>query len=176
MASSGTLLCIHRDFSQMSMLRQNGYDLLTATNGHDGLRLSMSQAVDAIVLEHQLGLLDGLAVASEIKQFQPKIPIVMLVESLELPNGALNSVDAVVAKSDGPHFLCAAVDFVVNIKPRHHLDRKANGHSVRGPHLSPPRPSHETGRPEIVATALEDYARPFSPEVWQSILNGTVQF
>ncbi|MGA9710692.1 MAG: hypothetical protein WBR31_02815, partial [Candidatus Sulfotelmatobacter sp.] len=56
MAINNTLLCIHRDPDQLSLLQENGYELLTATNGHDGLRLFASQPVDAIVLDYHLGL------------------------------------------------------------------------------------------------------------------------
>ncbi len=132
-----TVLCIHRNPSQLSLLAENGFKLVTATNGHDGLRIFSSQAVDAIVLEYHLGLLDGAVVASAIKQVRPKVPIVMLVDSLELPDGALKSVDAVVAKSDGPHFLWAAVDFVVNVKPSQHLDRVGSIPTGTGRPLSP---------------------------------------
>jgi hypothetical protein len=41
----------------------------------------------------------------------------MLADNLELPDGALKSVDAIVAKSDGPHFLLETVHFVLNGKP-----------------------------------------------------------
>jgi DNA-binding response OmpR family regulator len=118
MATNGTLLCIHRDPGQLSLLRDHGYDLVTATNGHEGLRLFMTQSVDAIVLDYHLGLLDGAVVAAEIKQVRPTIPIVLLADHMELPDGALKSVDALVAKSDGPHFLLAAVHFVLHVKPK----------------------------------------------------------
>ena len=59
MGTNSTLLCIHRDPGQLSLLQKNGYELVTASNGHDGLRLFMSRPVDAIVLEYHLGLLDG---------------------------------------------------------------------------------------------------------------------
>ena len=71
MATNSTLLCIHRDPAQLSLLRENGYELVTATNGHDGLRLFASQPVDAIVLEYHLGLLDGAVIAAEIKRVRP---------------------------------------------------------------------------------------------------------
>jgi DNA-binding response OmpR family regulator len=111
------LLCIHRDPDQLDLLRENGYELVTATNGSDGLRLLMSRPVDAIVLEYHLGLLDGAVVAAEIKKAKPQLPIVMVADDLELPEGALTSVDALVTKSDGPHFLWATVHFVLNVKP-----------------------------------------------------------
>ena len=78
MAANNTLLCIHQDPSQLTRLEESGYDLLTATNGRDGLRLFMSCPVDAIVLDYHLGLLDGGTVAAEIKKIKPQMPIVML--------------------------------------------------------------------------------------------------
>jgi DNA-binding response OmpR family regulator len=124
MGTNSTLLCIHRDPGQLSLLEQNGYELLTATNGADGLRLFMSRPVDAIVRDYQLGLLDGGVVATEIKKVNPQVPIVMLAENVELPADALKSVDALVAKSDGPHFLLATVHFVLNVKPAQRREGK----------------------------------------------------
>lgn len=116
MAANTTLLCIHRDPAQLSLLEQSGFELLTATNGHDGLRLFMSQPVDAIVLDYHLGLLDGGVVAAEIKKVKPQVPIVMLAQDLELPVSALSSVDAIVAKSDGPDLLVATIRSVLDPK------------------------------------------------------------
>jgi CheY-like chemotaxis protein len=124
MATNSTLLCIHRDPSQLSLLQENGYELATASTGSDGLRLFMSRPVDAVVLEYHLGLLDGATIADKIKQVRPEVPIVMLADHLELPEGALRSVDALVAKSDGTHFLLATIHFVINVKPAQRHDAK----------------------------------------------------
>jgi DNA-binding response OmpR family regulator len=124
MATNRTLLCIHRDPAQLSFLQENGYELVTATNGHDGLGLFMSRPVDVIVLEYHLGLLDGAVIAAEIKQLRPELPIVMLADHLEVPDIALNSVDALVAKSDGSHFLLATIHLALNVKPVQRLERK----------------------------------------------------
>src|ERR1700693_1336327 len=122
MAANSTLLCIHRDPAQLSLLQEHGYELLTATNGSDGLRLFMSRPVDAIVLDYRLGLLNGGVVAAEIKKIKPQVPIVMLAEDVELPDDALKAVDALVAKSDGPHFLLASVRSVLEGKPEQRLE------------------------------------------------------
>src|SRR5579863_5224445 len=124
MATNATLLCIHKDPAELSLLQEHGYELLTATNGHEGLQLFMSQPVDAIVLDYQLGLLDGGVVAAEIKRVKPQIPIVMLAEYMDIPIAALNSVDAVVAKSDLAHSLLETVHSVLNVKP-------VRGHRVK---------------------------------------------
>jgi len=123
MTTNNTVLCIHRDPEQLTLLREKGYGLVTATNGSEGLRLLMSRPVDAVVLEYYLGLLDGTVVADEIRRVRPNIPIVMLADPVELPHEALKSVDTLVDKSAGAHFLWAAVHFL--------LTNKADTGSVR---------------------------------------------
>ena len=177
MADNGTLLCIHRDPAQLSLLQDNGYELVTATNGSEGLGLLMTRPVDAIVLEYHLGLLDGAVVAAEIRKVKPQLPIVMLADHLELPDGALKSVDALVTKADGAHFLWATVHFILNVRPnpRGHATlsaevpirhRRPDG-SRRGAHRSQANPSHRT---------TDQRDAPFSPRVWRSILDGSMDF
>jgi hypothetical protein len=84
----------------------------------------MERPVDAIVLEHHLGLLHGADFADVIKKVRPEVPIVLLTEDLELPDGALKCVDAVVTKADGAHFLWATVHFVLNTKPAGHRETR----------------------------------------------------
>jgi len=116
MGTQSTVLCIHRDPDQLLHLEETGYRIVTATCGHEGLRLLMSQQVDAVVIEYHLGLLDGAVVASEIKRVKPELPIVMVCDNVELPNDALKSVDAIVVKSDGQHFLVATIHFVLSVE------------------------------------------------------------
>lgn len=177
MAANSTLLCIHRDPAQLGLLQENGYDLVTATNGSDGLRLFMSLPVDAIVLEYHLGLLDGGVVAAEIKQVRPEVPIVMVADHLELPDGALKSVDALVTKSDGAHFLLATVHFLLTVKPAQRREGKLRAQTPA--HLRRPGRSREgadgsqAGTPQLAIDAKD---APFSPRVWRNIRNGDVQF
>jgi DNA-binding response OmpR family regulator len=175
MTPNRTLLCIHRDPSQLGLLEEHGYQLLTAANGHEGLRLFMSRPVDAIVLEYHLGLLDGATIADEIKQVRPEVPIVMLVDHVDLPSGALKAVDALVAKSDGPHFLLAIVHFVLSVKParRHHGRLRAHTPA----HLRRPgRSRAKAGQGETLESPTDENDAAFSPGVWRSIRAGTVQF
>jgi two-component system alkaline phosphatase synthesis response regulator PhoP len=167
MAANSTLLCIHREPAQLRLLEERGYELVTATNGGDGLRLFMSRPVDAIVLDYHLGLLDGAVVASEIRQVKPQVPIVMLADHLELPDGALKSVDAVVAKSDGPDFLLETIQSVLSAKST----------QIRGGIAGTQR------RTSNVRTSLKlamDQSvlkeAPFSAKVRKSTWNGSVRF
>jgi CheY-like chemotaxis protein len=122
MAAARSLLCIHRDPAQLMVLQEKGFSVITATHGSQGLRLLVSKPVDAVILEYHLGLLDGAAVADEIKKVRPRLPIVMLAESLELPEGALKSVDALVTNCDGPRLLLEAIHSVLEAKDCLHFD------------------------------------------------------
>jgi DNA-binding response OmpR family regulator len=116
MGATSTVLCIHRDPDQLTLLREKGYGLVTATNGSEGLRLLMSRPVDAVVVEYYLGLLDGAVVADEIRRVRPQIPIVMVADPTGLPNDALKSVDTLVDQSAGGHFVWAAIHFLLTTK------------------------------------------------------------
>lgn len=122
MTAAKSLLCIHRDPAQLMVLQERGFSLITATHGGEGLRLLVSKPVDAVILEYHLGLLDGATVADEIKKIRPRLPIVMLAESLELPEGALKSVDALVTNCDGPRFLLEAIHTALQAEDRLRFD------------------------------------------------------
>jgi CheY-like chemotaxis protein len=177
MASNNTLLCIHREPTQLRLLQENGYELVTAANGREGLQLFMSRPVDAIVIEYHLGLLDGYVVAAEIKQINPQVPIVMLAEHAELPDDAFTSVDALVTKADGDHFLLATLHFVLSVKPAQRQREK-----LRAPtpvHLR--RPGRSRGSSGSIAAntpqlAMDEKDAPFSPGRWRNIRNGIIQF
>jgi DNA-binding response OmpR family regulator len=172
--ANATVLCIHRDPPQLTLLHENGYGVVTATSGCEGLRLLMTQTVDAVVLEYYLGLLDGAIVADEIKQVRPHIPVVMLADPLGLPHAALKSVDTLVDKSDGPHFLWAALHFLLSTKAQQGRSM-IEARTLQGRRRET-RSRTRAGRSNQVAAAPSNEASPFSAERWKSILDGTVQF
>ena len=170
MAANPRLLCIHRDPTQLNLLQNSGYDVLTATNGHEGLRLFMTRRVDAIVLEYYLGLLDGGTVASEIKKIQPHIPILMVVDHLEVPDGALGSVDMVVAKFDGDQFLLSALRSVLTDEPI------LQGKERRACRTSISAVADQAAGRTVPEPLVPNANVPFSPEECQGILTGDVKF
>jgi DNA-binding response OmpR family regulator len=176
MATQSTLLCIHRNPAQLSSLTKQGYELVTATNGCDGLRLFMSRPVDAIVLEYHLGLLDSATIADALKQIRPAVPIVMLTDDLEFPDGTLKSVDAVVTKADGAHFLWATVHFVLNVKPAVAAEGTGTTQTTAQLRLTG-RSGKALARPHRTLECRSDEkANPFPPNVWRGIRNGSLQF
>src|SRR5579863_2101878 len=174
MAANSILLCIHRDPAQLTLLQENGYELVTATSGSEGLRLLRTRPVDAIVLEYHLGVLNGAVVAAEIKKVKPQLPIVMLADDLELPEGALKSVDALVTKSDGPHFLWATVHFFLSVKPMQR--RKATLWEQKAAYLRRPGRSRAGAIDRQANDLNAGMDVPFSPGVWRGIRTGRVRF
>lgn len=176
MANPRTLLCIHRQPAQLGLLQNKEYELVTATNGSEGLRLFMSRPVDAIVLEYHLGLLDGAIIADEIKQVRPEVPIVMLTDDFELPDGALKSVDAIVTKADAAHSLWATVHFVLNMMPDVSGQRAETTQTPAHLRLTG-RSGNALARRHATPEGKNDgKALPFSPRVWRGIRNGGFRF
>jgi DNA-binding response OmpR family regulator len=162
--AASTLLCIHRDPDQLMLLRDHGYELAAASNSSDALRLMMSQPVDAVVVEHGPPALDGTAVARAIKNLRPEMPIIMLADHMELPATALESVDALVVKADGEHFLLATVHFILNVKPAQRYQAKLRS-------ITPEVSLHV---PRFLTTG--NPSAPFSQQLWKSIKSGDTHF
>ena len=67
----------------LMFLRSRGYDVTTATDGHDVLELIEQQPFDLIILDENMPGLTGLETLSRIKQRMPHTPVVMITKSEE---------------------------------------------------------------------------------------------
>ena len=64
-------------------LKSRGYDVTTATGGHDVLELIEQQPFDLIILDENMPGLTGLETLSRIKQRLPHVPVIMITKSEE---------------------------------------------------------------------------------------------
>jgi len=64
-------------------LKDRGYHVSTASNGHDAIALTLNEDFDLILLDEMMPGLDGLATLSEIKKINPSIPVVMVTKNEE---------------------------------------------------------------------------------------------
>jgi len=67
----------------LMFLRSRGYDVTTATDGHDVLELIEQRPFDLIILDENMPGLTGLETLSRIKQRMPHTPVVMITKSEE---------------------------------------------------------------------------------------------
>lgn len=109
------ILCIDDDETGLlirkMMLEAQGYDVLTATSGQEGLRTLTSAPVSAVILDYQMPTMNGAEVARSIRQQWPDLPIVMLSGFPdEVPDDALKLVNAFVVKGGAPEQLLVVVE------------------------------------------------------------------
>ncbi len=103
------ILCIDDEPSVLStrklVLQSAGFEVLTATNGIEGLKLFALRRPDAVVLDFFMPGMNGATVAQLMKNLDARVPILMLSASLQMPEEARNVVDAFVTKGERPPVL-----------------------------------------------------------------------
>lgn len=89
------------------LLEREGYEVLTATSGREGLGLFSTHPVRAVVLDYQMPEMDGGQVAAELKRLNPRVKILLLSAYVDLPDDALRFVDLRAVKATAPGALLA---------------------------------------------------------------------
>jgi CheY-like chemotaxis protein len=89
-----------------------GFCIKTASNGYDAMKMLEQSSVDAIFLEYKQEGMDSEAVAFQIKQRFPNLPIIMLSANTDIPERVLWLVDEYVMNSELPSGLPRAVQRV----------------------------------------------------------------
>ena len=117
-----TILCIDDEQTGLlirkMMLEAEGYRVLTALTGQQGLAAMASSQVDAVILDYQMPQMNGAEVARQIRQQWPNVPIVLLSGYPEdVPDGALDLVNAFVTKGGAPDQLLLTIAATVKPQP-----------------------------------------------------------
>ncbi|HEV2463979.1 MAG TPA: response regulator [Acidobacteriaceae bacterium] len=99
------------------VLEREGYRVLTASEGGEGLKIFAQERVDAVVLDFYMPEMNGAAVAAEIRRLRPSVPILLLSAYINLPSEVTCLVDSTVLKGDGPSILLAKLREAV-VSPR----------------------------------------------------------
>ena len=67
---------------QLFFLNKKGYEVITVTNGYDGLEtLNSDDDIDIVFLDESMPGLSGLETLSKIKEIKPIIPVVMITKN-----------------------------------------------------------------------------------------------
>ena len=61
-----------------TLLRRKGYDVILSANGQKGLELFRREQPDVIVLDLKMPGMDGLTVLQQIRNLDPKKPVIIL--------------------------------------------------------------------------------------------------
>ena len=122
-----TILCIDDQWSGLigrkMLLETNGYEVLEATGGNEGLRLFLSHSVDAVVLDYQMPGMNGDVVAAKMKRLKSNVPIMLLSAYGPLPKSKLKAVDTFLSKSQPPKILLSTLHDLLNVRPKPFFSR-----------------------------------------------------
>jgi CheY-like chemotaxis protein len=122
-----TILCIDDHWNGLigrkKLLEQNGYEVLEASGGDEGLKLFLSRNVDAVVLDYQMPGMNGDVVAARMKRINSHVPIMLLSAYGPLPKNKLRAVDSFLSKSQPPNILLSALQGMLNDPPKTFFSR-----------------------------------------------------
>lgn len=93
-----------------------GFRVLTASSGKTGLELVASHKVDAVVVDYEMPVMNGEAVAKLIKRNWPQLPVILFSGSSLLPGRVKHVVDAVCDKAGSRDALLSAIQRVLATK------------------------------------------------------------
>ncbi len=98
-AKPALILCIDDDDIVLRvrklLLGSEGYNVLTANSGEEGLELFKRNPVDLVIADHFLSGKTGTEIAREMKELKPKVPILIFsaayekIDGLEFADGFL---------------------------------------------------------------------------------------
>ncbi len=92
------------------LLEREGYEVLTALSGPEGLKLFEANIIEAVVLDYSMPGMNGDEVAAVMKSLKPEVKILLLSAYVDLPDEALKHVDRRAVKGVSP------TDFLTELK------------------------------------------------------------
>ncbi len=111
--SKKTLLCVDDEAVGLNVrkivLERQGYEVLTASDGSEGLDAFAGHEVDAVVLDYFMPGMNGGVVASAMKRSKPGVPIILLSAYFTMPESVMDSVDAFIVKGGAPEVLLGKI-------------------------------------------------------------------
>ncbi len=117
-----TILCIDDQWNGLigrkMLLESNGYEVLEATGGDEGLKLFLSHSVDAVVLDYQMPGMNGDVVDAKMKRVKSNVPIMLLSAYGPLPKKKLKAVDTFLSKSQPPQILLSTLQGLLDNQTR----------------------------------------------------------
>jgi len=107
------VLCVDDESTGLTVrkmtLESQGYSVLTAENGPDGLAIFSAERIDLVVLDYMMPGMNGDLVAKRMKQLKPSVPILLLSAYVDLPHETLALVDKYLTKGEGPVVMLQAM-------------------------------------------------------------------
>ena len=112
MCDRDLILCVDDEENQLAVrklvLERAGYLVLTASSGQQALDFLDSYRIDLVLSDHLMPGMSGAELARQIKERNPKLPVILLSAVNEAPADAIYA-DLFMSKLDGPIVMCENV-------------------------------------------------------------------
>lgn len=105
--------------SREQVLRSEGYDVLSAPDGAEALKIFATHPVDLVLLDYSMPGMDGGRVAQNMKGQKPLVPIIM-VSAIQVPRESLACTDCFMEKGYGPAPLLEKMRLILGATPNPH--------------------------------------------------------
>jgi two-component system, OmpR family, response regulator VicR len=106
---NAVVLCVDDDPWLLGMttwlLEQNGFDVLTATDGREALEVFTGSAVDLVVVDGEMRGKEGHEIATVMKAMDPRVPVVLQSGAVDLPAVLARATDAILPKGSDMRLL-----------------------------------------------------------------------
>jgi CheY-like chemotaxis protein len=116
MCDRDLILCVDDEENQLAVrklvLERAGYLVLTASSGQQALDFLDSYRIDLVLSDHLMPGMSGAELARQIKERNPKLPVILLSAVNEAPADAIYA-DLFMSKLDGPIVMCQNVGAVL---------------------------------------------------------------
>lgn len=98
-----SVLCIGNDPVNLNLrcsrLRQDGWEVLSSGNGHDGILRFGQEVVNVVVVDLNDDGSEAALIIGELKRLRPEVPVILMKDENALVPGATQQASAVVVKS-----------------------------------------------------------------------------
>ena len=112
------VLCVDDEkpalFLRSAVLASAGYKVLTASSSGEALQIFRENSVDLVITDHLLVGATGTALARQIKELRPQVPVVILSGVVDPPEG-MSAANLFLSKNAGPTEMLAQVARLLNL-------------------------------------------------------------
>jgi two-component system sensor histidine kinase/response regulator len=114
------ILCVDDTSSvlegRQTLLEENGYKILTATDGKDAVQVFASNPVDLVLLDYHMPQMDSGVAAMHMRACKADVPIALLSGDERLPPRAFDAVDTFISESEPVTSLLEKVDYLLSLR------------------------------------------------------------
>lgn len=108
-----TILCIDDDPIMLALrrhlLQESGYLVLTTNGGPNGLKVFSTRMVDTVVLDYAMPMMNGGAVAAQMRQIKGDVPLILVSGGSTIPKEDLALFNRSITKAEPPGVLLSAI-------------------------------------------------------------------